>query len=199
MFADFTLANHLLLLLFICLLIRGWHIVTRPGMLLAFVGKRLLYMEEEELLKTLPAEVREQKLLALLAFEGSLQQIGSTGSPTNSTGSPTNDEPETAANRAALFEEFTDYLKEIKTYTDVNYEHLAAAYEAKRHRQRWKKLVGKPLGNCITCASSVFGIFGMAVAYLPMLQAGTITPVLWLVFLVSLPVVAGMNSVVEQK
>jgi len=191
MFTEFTLFNHLLLLLFICLLIRGWHIVTRPGMLLAFIGKRLLYMEEEELLKTLPAEVREQKLLALLAFEGSLQQIGSTGSPTN-------DEPETAANRAALFEEFTDYLKEIKTYTDVNYEHLAAAYEAKSHRQRWKKWVGKPLGNCITCASSVFGICGMAVAYLPMLQAVSVTPVLWLVFLVSLPVVAGMNSVVEK-
>lgn len=185
MFTEFTLANHLLLLLFICLLIRGWHIVTRPGMLLDFIGKRFLYMEEEELLKTLPSEVREQKLLALLAFEGSLQQIAS-------------DEPETAANRAALFEEFTDYLKDIKTYTDVNYEHLAAAYEAKHQRQRWKKWVGKPLGNCITCSSSVFGICGMAVAYLPMLQAGSVTPVLWLVFLVSLPVVAGMNSVVEK-
>lgn len=186
MFTEFTLFNHLLLLLFICLLIRGWHIVTRPGMLLDFVGKRLLYMEEEELLKTLPAEVREQKLLALLAFEGSLQQIPA-------------DMPETVANKAALFAEFEAYLHDIKAYTDVNYEHLAAVYEQKRHRQRWKKWIGKPLGNCVTCASSVFGICGMAVAYLPMLQAGAITPMLWLVFLVSLPVVAGMNSVVEPK
>ena len=198
MFTEFTLFNHLLLLLFICLLIRGWHIVTRPGMLFAFVGKRLLYIEEEELLKTLPQEVREQKLLALLAFEGSLQQIGSTSSPTTPKSSPTTDEPETAANRAALFEEFTDYLKEIKAYTDLNYEHLAATYEAKRHRQRWKRLLGKPLGNCITCASSVFGICGMAIAYLPMLLAGSVSPVLWLVFLVSLPVVAGLNSVAEK-
>lgn len=185
MFTEFTLFNHLLLLLFICLLIRGWHIVTRPGMLFAFVGKRLLYIEEEELLKTLPQEVREQKLLALLAFEGSLQQIGSTGSPTASE------------DRAALFEEFTEYLKEIKAYTDLNYEHLAATYEAKRHRQRWKRWVGKPLGNCITCASSVFGICGMAIAYLPMLLADSVSPVLWVVFLVSLPVVAGTNSMLD--
>lgn len=185
MFTEFTLLNHLLLLLFIALLIRGWHIVTRPGMLFDFIGKRLLYIEEEELLKQLPNEVREQKLLALLAFEGSLQQIP-------------DDMPETSAHRAALFPEFEAYLRDIKTYTDVNYEHLAAAYEQKRHRQRWKKWIGKPLGNCVSCASSLFGTCGMLLAYLPTLQAGAVTPLLAVVFLVSLPVVAGINSVIDR-
>jgi len=193
MFTSFALANHLLLLLFIALLIRGWHIVTRPGMLFDFIGKRLLYIEEEELLKQLPNDLREQKLLALLAFEGSLQQISSTSSPTEAPPA------ELAEAKAILFAEFEAYLHEIKTYTDVNYEHLAAAYEQKRHRQRWKKWIGKPLGNCVTCASSVFGICGMGLAYLPMITAGSLTPVLLVVLVVSLPVVAGIGNIFESK
>ena len=197
MFTEFELFNHLLLLLFISLLIRGWHIVTRPGMLLDFIGKRLLYIEEEELLKHLPNEVREQKLLALLAFEGSLQQI----SPDAITELSDVTEVSTvmAAQKAELFAEFEEYLRDIKSYTDLNYEHLAATYEQKRYRQRWKKWIGKPLGNCITCASSVFGICGLLLAYLPMIAAGSLTPVLWVVLVLSLPVVAGMQAFGAEK
>ena len=183
MLYEFDLVVHLALLLMISLFIYGWHLVTRPGMLLDFIGKSLLYIEEEELLKRMPQEVREQKTLAIMVFEGQLREIPKEGMDVDGL-------------KLELLKDFEEYLKEVNVHSDVNYEHIAALYELKKDSQNWKKFIGKPLGNCVTCSASVFGMLGMALAYYPMIAIGNASPVVWLALVASLPVISGINHVI---
>ncbi len=185
MLYEFDLVNHIVLLLLIALFIIGWHLVTRPGMLLDFIGKRFLYIEEEELLKRLPVEVREQKQLAVMVFEGQLKEIPKEGMDVDCL-------------KLELMKDFEEYLKDINVKSDVNFEHLAASYEMKKDVQRWKKWIGPPLGNCTACSASVFGTLGMVLAYYPMMIIGT-SPVVWAVLIASLPAISGITHVIGSK
>lgn len=184
MLCEFDLFTHLLLLIFIALLIRGWYIVTRPGMLFNFVGKAILYIEEEETLKKMPEQVKADKGLALLALEAGLQQINTTEKQPD----------EKAEDKAALLTEFEEYVKQTQAAYEVNYAHVAAALALKKQKQGWKKWIGKPLGNCPTCASSVFGIVCQLIAYAPMLLSGNVTVPVVLFLILSLPVIAGIQN-----
>ena len=210
MLHDLTIQNHLLLLIFIALLIRGWHIVTRPGMLLDFVGKKVLYIQEEETLRAMPETLRSEKLLALMAFEAGLESINAQPDKAPSEDeapkaldafeeclvelktecSPHCTESKTES-KLTLLNEFELYMQQANAAYEVNYAHAAAQYKQKAPAQAWKKWVGKPLGNCPVCASSVFGITGQLVAYAPILPQ--LSGVYVLVFLVSLPVIAGIQ------
>lgn len=186
MLYEFDLVVHLALLVFISLFIIGWHLVTRPGMLMDFIGKRILYIEEEELLKRLPNEVRDQKLLAIMVFEGQLRDIPKEGMDVDGL-------------KRELVEQFEEYLKEINYNSDVNYERLAALYELKKDSQWWKKYVGPPLGNCLACSASVFGIVGMVLAYFPILITCKASPVVCLALIGSLPAISGITHVFGSK
>lgn len=185
MLCEFDLFTHLLLLIFIALLIRGWYIVTRPGMLFDFVGKAILYIEEEELLKKMPEQLKADKGLVLLALEAGLQGINAD---------PENTDPIKAQKKMTMLSEFEEYLSQRQVDYDVNYAHLSASLAFKKENQAWKHWIGKPLGNCTTCASSVFGITCQLIAYAPMLLSGNVTIPVVLFLILSLPVIAGIQN-----
>jgi len=185
MFEEFDLFYHFLLLIFIAFLIVGWHIVTRLGMLMDFFGKAFMYSESEELLKQLPNLTRQQKLTTVMLFEGGLNDIKINGGSIEM--------------KLQLLREFEDYLNSINEDNDKETEKLLAALEASKKSKfsRWKKFIGKPLGNCVACSASFFGITSMGFAYYPMLTSGNYSVPVILFLVLSLPVISGMAVMIE--
>ena len=215
MLTSFTLANHLLLLFFIAVVIRGWHIATRPGMVFDFIGKWLLYIPEEETLKAMPETHRTDKLLALMALEAGLMQIDTEHDPHSLPPTECNlaidefeqclaemkaehiaQEANAKKNEAKLklLAEVEAFLVQQNAAFEVNYAQVQVAYEAAAKKQAWKRWAGKPLGNCVECASSVFGISGQLAAYWSFIASGQAPVWFWAVLPVSVAAIAGMQS-----